>query len=399
MALSTPTTQQVADNIVAQIETEISKQIRLLPRSFTRVLAKALAGIFVLVYRYAGWSLLQMFVQHASFRETTVNGRKIRPLIEWGRLVGVGDPAIATNARHTVAFTVLDWAGNPVIPAGSQLVHPDSGVIYITEADYTLIGPGGTIGVIAASDPDGNGGAGLQGNRALGDNLKWANAIPQVDSQGVYVIATVTTAEDGETEDAYRKRVVDAFSARPQGGAYADYRTWATEDPTIINAYPYTSDTPGMVDVYIEATVASSDADGIPKQSHRDTAKASIELDSSGLATRRPVSAYVNVLSIFRQPFDVTVTTLSPDTTANRDVIEEALDDWLRTREPYIVGLSKLPRLDRVTTANISGVVDEAAAAVGATVADVQLTLGGQPVTAYTLGFGQKAKVGIVTYL
>lgn len=397
MAHSTPTTQQVADAIVATIETEISRSIPLLPKSFTRVLCKALAGFFILVYRYAGWSLLQQFAQHASFRETTVNGRKLTPLIELGRLVGAGNPVAATSARLDVSFDVL--SGGSTLPAGRQLIYPDSGVVYITESAVTLLGGTESVSVLASSDPDGNGGTGVQGNRATGDVLKWANAVPQVSEVGATVTATLTTAADAETEDAYRKRVVEAFGARAQGGAYADYRIWGSEDPGILNIYPYTGRAPGTVDVYVEATVASSNEDGIPSQDQLDAVEALIEYDSSGIATRRPVTARVNPHKITRQGFDVVVDSLvATDTVAAQDSIREALDDFLRAREPYISGLSALPRQDRVTAASVAGVVDEAAATVGATVGTVELSLGGTPIIAYTLGQGQKAKLNNVNY-
>jgi uncharacterized phage protein gp47/JayE len=396
VALSVPSTQTVSDNIIAAIEAEIGKSIPLLPKSFTRVLSKALAGIFVLVYKYGAWSLLQQFVTYASFRETTVNDRTFVPLIEWGRLSGIGDPDIATNSQCTVSFGVLNQDSSTV-PAGAQLVHPSTGYIYITLTDVVLDAGTKQVDVLAASDPDGNGGSGTLGNRADGDILKWANPRAQLSTVGATVTTTTVTAADAETEAAYRQRVVDIFAYPPKGGAYADYRIWGTEVEGIINIYPYTGVSPGTVDVYAEATEASSvDGEGTPTTAQLEAVAAAIELDSSGLATRRPVSAYVNFPeAISRQPFDVTVTGLAADdTVAAQTVIADALDDHFRSREPFILGLSKLPRLDRVTQAAVSGVVDEAVSTVGGTVTSVALTLSGASITAYTLDFGQKAKLG-----
>jgi uncharacterized phage protein gp47/JayE len=214
---------------------------------------------------------------------------------------------------------------------------------------------------------------------------------------GAEVTTTTVTAADAEAEAAYRQRVIDIFAYPPKGGAYADYRIWGTEVEGIINIYPYTGQSPGTVDVYAEATEASSvDGEGTPTQAQLEAIAAAIELDSSGLATRRPVSAYVNFPeAITRQPFDVEIIGLTADdTVAAETVIAAALDDYFRAREPFIVGLSKLPRLDRVTQAAVSGVVDEAASTVGATVTSVFLSLSGASITAYTLDFGQRAKLG-----
>ena len=53
MSLSTPTTQEVGDNIIAQLEASLNQSIPLLPKAFVRVLAKALAGVFILLYKFS----------------------------------------------------------------------------------------------------------------------------------------------------------------------------------------------------------------------------------------------------------------------------------------------------------------------------------------------------------
>jgi uncharacterized phage protein gp47/JayE len=73
---------------------------------------------------------------------------------------------------------------------------------------------------------------------------------------------------DAETSNSYRARIVKRFQAKPQGGAYADYRVWVSDGARHRQHFPYTSTTPGIVDVYVEATPASSgNPDGIPMNS------------------------------------------------------------------------------------------------------------------------------------
>jgi len=404
MALSVPSTQAVSDQIIAAIESELGKSISLLPKSFTRVLSKALAGMWTITYKYTAWTHLQKYVAYASFNDTEVNGRTLRPLVEWGRLLGVGDPVAATNAQLTVSFGVLN-TDSSTLPAGTQLVHPSSGVIYITMADVVLDTSTETVNVLAASDTDNNGGAGTIGNRNVGagetgDKLEWASPIAQLDSDGgAHCTVAVVTAADAETEDAYRARVVERFAGRAEGGAYSDYAIWALEVNGIINAYVYTGESPGQVDVYVEADEATAlDEDGTPTPAQITAVEDSIESDSGGLATRRPVSVIVSVEEISRQGFDVEINGLLPDDDATRTSIEQALDDYFRGREPFILGLSKLPRLDRITIGAVAGIVDDTAAAFGATVITVTLERNGAPITAWTLGTGQKAKLGAPTY-
>jgi hypothetical protein len=155
------------------------------------------------------------------------------------------------------------------------------------------------------------------------------------------------------------------------------------------------------VNIYVEADEASSGSpDGIPTGPQLTAVGDSIELNEAGLATRRPVSAAKNVLPITRQAFDVQIAALSPDTPETRVALKEGIDEHLRTREPYIVGLSSLPRLDRVTQASVAGVVDTIVSDKGATISGVQLLLTGVPKTAYTLLAGEKAKLnGDPTYV
>lgn len=392
MALQTPTVTEISDNIVAQLEAELSQTVPLLPKAFTRVLAKVLGAVFVIIYKYAGFSLLQQFVNTASDQPTEVNGTTLTPLVEWGRLVGVGDPTAATRAELSVQINVLNQVGT--LAAGQQLLRSDTGVIYLTLSAVTLDAATKTVTVRASSDQDGNGGVGTIGNLNPGDTIAFANAQPNVATDAT-VLSQVVTAADAEDPDVYRQRIVDRFQQQPQGGAYADYKVWSEEVEGIINAYPYTSANPGEVDVYVEATEASSGSpDGIPTQAQLDAVAHSIEFDDQGLASRRPANAAVNVFAITRRGFEVRVTGLQGGDTAEAQTnIEAALADYFFAREPFIVGLSRLPRTDRITQSSVAGIVDDAANAAGSTITTVDLIENSVDILNATLGEGEKAKL------
>lgn len=391
MSLPIPTTAELNTQIISQLEGQLGQTIPILPRAFCRVLAKVLAAVFVLLFKYGGFIFLQLFVAHASDKETTVNGRKLVPLTEWGRLVGVGDPNPATRAELWTTVTVLNQVGS--LQAGQKLIRTETGFTYVVVAPVALNAATVPVRVRAVASPKGGDGSGTLGNLQPNDVLEFANTPP-----GVATRATVTsqakTAADAETSDRYRARIIERFQQRPQGGAYADYRQWAEDVEGIARAYPYAGD-PGEVDVYIEATEASSGSpDGIPTSPQLDEVAAAIELNEAGLATRRPVSAGVNVLPITRTAFDLAVSGLDPDTTVIRDAITEGANEHLRSREPFIVGLSSLPRTDRVTQAAIAGVVVSIAEANGSTITGVTLTP-----SAATLAAGEKAKLGNPTFV
>lgn len=398
MALAVPTIEEIQANIIAQLESSISQTIPLLPKAFSRVLAKALAAVFILIYKYAGFIFLQIFVEFAQNRDTTINGRVVNPLKAWGNLIGVGNPTAAIQAEVVVSVTVINQVGS--LAAGVQAIRTETGVVYLTKAAVALDASVVSVTLVASSDESGGDGSGTQGNLVVSDVVSFANPIANIDRDAVVSSVAVTGAEAESTEN-YRARIIDKFQARPQGGAYADYREWATGVTGIINAYPYTSSTPGEVDVYNEATVASSgNPDGIPTAAQLLTIRDAIELDVAGKATRRPGTAGVNALPITRRAFDVVILGLDVvDETSTKTSIATGVDQHLRTRESFITGLSVLPRDDRITLAAIGGIVDAIVNASGGAVGQIIVNLGPDPIVSYTVANGEKAKLGTVTYV
>jgi hypothetical protein len=394
--MTAPTTAEVAANIVAQVESATAQTTPLLPKAFTRVLSKALGGVHVLLYKYAGFLGLQQYVEHATMEPVTILGKVVRPLVELGKQVGVGEPLDATRAEVLVRVTVQLQTG--ALPSGSQLLHPASGVLYLTTVGVALDAPTVEVTARASSDQAGGGGEGAIGNLLAGDVLSFANPLPNVGRTAVVLSQSVTGSE-AESVPAYRARITRRYQQKPQGGAYADYQLWGAEEPGVLNIYPYRG-APGEVDVYVEATEASSGSpDGIPTPAQLAQVLALIEQDDAGLASRRPANAAVNVLPIRRLAFDVVATGLdAPDAIAAEAAIEDAVDEYLRSREPFIVGISPLPRVDRVTQPAVAGVIDDAVSAVGGTIATVRLEQNGSPVAAYTLGAGEKTKLGTITF-
>jgi uncharacterized phage protein gp47/JayE len=391
-----PTTQSLSDDFVAQVDASIEQTTPLLDKAFTRVLAKVQAGVDVLLYKYAAWMFLQQFVAYASMRETTILGRTFRPLVEWGRLIGAGDPLPATRAELVVLVPVLVQSG--YVEAGRQLVYSPTGVVYVVTASVALTASTVLVQVRASSDQQGGDGSGTVGNLQPGAVLSFANPLPNV-ARDVAVQSQAVTGASAESEVAYRARVVRRVQQKPQGGAYADYQVWGEEDAGILHVYPYAG-APGEVDVYVEATADSSGADGVPTTAQLNAVLDLINFDVSGLASRRPVNAAVNALPITRQAFNVLVTGLDvEDEPAAKAAIAQAVDEYLRAREPFIVGLSLLPRVDRITQASVSGLIDDVVSALGGSVATVALRQGIDSINAYTLGHGEKSKLGTVTYI
>lgn len=401
MSLITPTTKEISDNIIAQLESTLNQTIPLLPKSFLRVLSKALAAVFVLLYKYGGFIFLQMFVSTASIKDTLINGVVVSPLKAWGRLIGVGDPVPATQAELNIDITVENQVGS--LPAGStQFINSSNGVTYSLKTEVLLDAATVPAVIIAVSDQVDGGGAGAIGNLEPGDIVSFANPLANVASDAVVVSQAVTGA-DAESTEAYRQRVVDRFQKTPQGGAYADYEQWGEEVAGIINTYPYTASDPGEVDVYAEATVESSgDPDGIPTGAQLQAVADSIELDDNGLASRRPANALVNVFAITRTGFDTVVSGLTVDNPASVQAdITAAILQFFLDAEPFIDGLTIPPRKDIITRSNLIALVDGIVSAANGTFGTVTFDTsgGGGSLDQYILQEGEKAKSTGTSYI
>jgi hypothetical protein len=399
MSQQIPTTVELKNTIIAQFEAYFGQTIPVFVRAFLRVVSAVLAGLLVILYKYGGFIFLQQFVQYASFSTVVINGKSVVPLIEWGRLVGAADPEEATRAEMVVNVTVTNQTGS--LAKSSQLVNINNGVTYLTLAAVPLTASVVQATIRAYADQDDGGGKGTIGNLAVGDTVSFINPLPNVATDTT-VASIVTTAADAETEAAYREKVSDRFRKQPQGGAPVDHELWGEEVEGIINTYVYKGD-PGIVNLYSEATVASSgSADGIPTTAQLAAVLASVELNDAGLASRRPVGSFVTSNAITRTAFDVNVAGLtggSESLTTVQTKVTESLTNYFLSRAPYIPGLTLGKRRDRVARTAVGGVVQDVADAFGAVFTGVVVTVsGGSTVDVYSLGEGEKAKVGTVLY-
>lgn len=387
-----PTIQEIKNNIIQDIEARLNQNVKLLPKAFIRVLSAVLTGIMIQLYKYIGWLFLQIFVTTASYEESEIFGTKITPLIEWGRLFTVGDPtpAIQTILNISVNVEILD----SVLPAGTQFTSVINNVIYITTQDYTLNTNPKIIQVTAVT-------AGIIGNLDAGSIVTTINPLAEIEANAS-INSTDTLGIDRESELAYRTRVLQKKQSEPQGGSYTDYRIWSVEVASVINAYPYSGD-PGQALVYIECD-RTVFVDGIP-----DSAKLLEVANTINQANRRPITAiidpdgdqsYKNIKPITRKSFDVDVKDLvTSNLAAVKQNIENALNTYFYSREPFIDGLTSEPRKDKITLPNVLRVVDDIVTAAAGTFTGVAVRDGVTPISTYILLKGETAKLGTLSYV
>lgn len=396
MSQQVPTIQEIYDNIISQLEGTLATTIPIFPKSFSRVLAKALAAIFVVGYKFAGWVCLQLFVRFASYNPQTVNGRTFIPLVEWGNLIGVGAPKAATRAEAEISVNVQQQIG--VLAANSLLIKKDTGVIYSVLAEVPLNANTITAKVQAVDDDQGNLGFGDLGNLSPGDVLEFANPLPYV-SGTVTVTTILVVAADRESEAAYRDRVATRFQRRPQGGARIDYQIWGEEVEGIDLVLPYTNDpSDNMMRLFSRST---TEPDGIPNAIQLDEVKQSCLFDEEGFATRAPPGVLIFSLPIFRTEVEVEISGLGLADGASvtladlRDKIQAALESHLDSLEPFILGVSTLPPQDRISSAAIGGVIYAVAESNSAYFGAYVVRVGGTVTSTKVLTEGEIPKLAL----
>lgn len=384
--------KEISDAIITQLQDAFNQNIPLYAKAFTRVLAKICGGLFVTLYAFASFILLQMFIKTASNRELTIGGIKITPLQEWGKLVNVFQ-LDGVRSEFYAEVTVLQTG--LTLPAGTEFIHNPTQQVYRSTADVLLSSSSVMVQIRANQ-------AAAAGDLVDGETISFINAPSYVKKDCIRKELLVAGA-DPETTEEFRQRIAEAFAFVPQGGAYSDYRIWGKKaSADVKQIYPYSGGVlpnsgSGQVDVFVES---KTDVDGIPTQALLDTVKAGIDLNVAGIATQRPINAYTNVAAITRTAFEVVISGLTaPDEDETKLSIEDGLTTWFLDRDPYINGLSLPPKRDAITDAVVSGVVGRIAEANGGTITGAIVKVGGAAIDGvYLLSEGEKSKLDFVTW-
>ena len=399
MALENKTVTEINELIIDQLEAAFNQVIPILPKNFCRVLAKIFAGVFIILYKTSQWIFLQIFVSTASFKEVEILGKKIIPLIEWGKLLGVGTPTPSgqTQLRVLIKVNIL----SETLPSGTQFISTTNGLIYITQQSYFLDTVSFIINVICTE-------GGVNGNLETGSTISTLNTLGYIDNDNT-VFFTDVYGIDSETEDQYRQRVIERFQLQPQGGALADYRIWSQDAPGVLQTYIYTGDPPSNVLIYV-----AGDPDIYPFRVPSSALLINVgdvcTYDPvTGLATRKPLTAiidpvgdesYGNVLPIIPKFFEVIIYNLiATDLVYVKNLIQQALNEYFFNREPFIQGLSIPPVKNKISQAAINGIVYDVTNANSASFTNAALIFESLPIESYVLGQGELSVLSNLSYV
>lgn len=391
MAFENKTIEDVNNLIISGIESELNVKFRLLPKAFIRVLAKVLAAVYITLYKQQAWIFLQMFVDTASFDEVEILGRKIKPLVMWGNLVGIGEPDGATQWEGVIEVNVTKV--NTYLDQGTQFLNPATGKIYITTQTKLLANQKESITVKCAE-------SGLGGNLVAGDMLNSVSPLFNIDKKATVSEVTVI-AVDAESADSYRSRVKARWQVQPQGGALGDYRKWASDVAGVLQTYIYKDDDSAAgVLIYV---VADTEDRIAPAGLLKLVGEACSYNPVTGEG-RKPITAildpsndgsYSNVRACSVVGFDVYVERFEGQGIGEfKNGVKSNFEAYFKEREPFVRGLSvDNIRTDRVSSINLISIANDIAESLNGHFSGLELKKDNVVLADYELGKGELAKL------
>ncbi len=395
MAFENKTVESINTLIIDGLEQELNVKFRLLPKSFIRVLAKVLSGVYISLYKMQAYIFLQMFVDTATFDEIEVLGKRIRPLCLWGDLVGVGSPAEATQWEGTCRVKVT--AVNTYLMKGTQFKNSATGKVYLTTETRLLANSYETIAVRCSE-------TGTAGNLVIGDILMTVSPLSNIDRNAA-VMSVEKNAVNAESEASYRARVKQRWRVQPQGGSLADYRRWSSEVAGILNTYIYKDpDTASGVLIYVSC-VKDVSPDRVPPSGLLKQVGEACSFDPETGEARKPIGAvldpegngsYSNIRPVSISSFDVYINNYNEiELDEFQTQCKGNIESYFLQREPYVRGLSvDNDRTDRISVSNLVSIANDVAEGLTGYFESVVLKYENVEINSYTLGYGELAVLG-----
>ncbi len=174
MALPTPSINDIAAQIVADIESKTNQTIPPLAKSVFNVMAFALAGVWIILYKYGSWAFNQIFPQLADETFLQLLGENKRV---------TRTPAVAWQGQIEIGVK-----SNTDLQAGSQLVNNATGVIYLTTAVTSITTPTHILDVISVTQ-------GEIGNLQDAQEINFVNPLPNVERRAIVDSTTLSGAD------------------------------------------------------------------------------------------------------------------------------------------------------------------------------------------------------------
>lgn len=376
-----PTRAQLRAQIAADLQAALPPGADPLLRfSNLGILGNAEADLAFGVYGYLDFIALQAI-------PFTATGEY---LAAWAALKGVTRLA-ATPATFTATLTGVVGSD---IPLGTPLVRGD-GFAYATTIDMA-VGSGGTATVpIAAST------TGSLGNASVGTLLTLGSSVTGLQSSAS-IAAIVAAGTDNETDAAFRTRMLQVYSAPPQGGSYADYLEWALTVPGVTRAWVLPNGAgSGTVVIYTMFDVSESAFQGFPQgtggtaalETRGTVATGDLLAVANLIYPLQPVTALIWSEAPVANPVNITLSGLSGASAATKAAITAAVQAVM-LREGNVGGAIGVGQTQATGALDLS-YINSAIAAVTGTTPFVMTS----PTVNIVSPTGQLPVLGTITYI
>lgn len=363
MPWTRPTLIELRDRIEADVRAGLDVTT-LLRRSFLKVLSKALAGAIHLQHGFLQYISRQLFVDTAEVNFLERHGAI------WGVL-----RRSATFAEFEIDIT---GTNGTVIPTNTTYQGP-TGLEYTTDAEVTIAAGTATVKVVAAE-------SGASYNLETGDTVSLLSPIAGAQSDAT-VSTIVIDAEDTESDEAYRARLLDFIRQPPSGGAANDYVQWALTIAGVTRAWVLPQNTgPGTVGV----AIVEDNEDPI------SASPAKITEVADYIETVRPVTADVTVFTPTLAPMDLTIE-LRPNTAEVQANVEAELEDLI-LRDSQVEGSYLSPSENNTGEILLSRINEAISIAQGEQDHNITLINGVAPADV-TPGSNELITLGTITWL
>lgn len=302
-----PFERPTLDTLIERVDTSIKGTLNIttvLRRSFIGVISRAIAGMSHLMLGYLTWIARQVFPDTA----------ELEYLDRWASIWGVIRNE-ATFAQFNIEFTGNNGG---VIPAGTILQRED-GTQYETDAEGTIAAGVATVQVTASLSGSG-------GDMAVSQTLNLLSPIANVSSTAT-ITSIVTDADDTESDDSLRERLINRLQLPPLGGSANDYLQWAREVTGVTRSWVLPLQTgPGTVGV---SFVVDNEDPIIPIPAKVAEVQAYID-------ELKPVTALVTVFAPTEAPMDLDIS-IKPNTVSVQNAITTELEDLIK-RDANLAG-------------------------------------------------------------
>lgn len=390
--ITIPTTKQLYDGIISDLETEYGNTIPLFGKVFLRAIAMVQAGKLKLYYLAIGKLQKNIFVDTADSESTGGT------LERFGRVKLGRNPFPARAGQYEVEVTGVIGA---VIPASSTFKSNDDslnpGKLYVLDIAYTLTATTDTITVRALEAGTGN-------KISVNDLLTATAPTANVDKM-VKVTAELVAPLEPENLEEYRQKALDAYRLEPQGGAPTDYRLWSYDAAGVKQTYPFArTGYSGQINLYIEANlIDSTDGKGTPSALILTDVETVVNFDPDisrplNERGRRPVQAIVNYLPVSPKDIDIDIVGYVGLTPALEASFFNALKAKVNTIRPFVAGADILENKNDILDKNTI-IATILSVRPGSVFTAINLRVDGADVSTFTFENGDIPYFNTVNYI